>query len=586
MALGAMVLIFAVYGVLIASQFAPSPAPPLPDKIVLYMDLKSGLAELPPMPSFADPFKGSAPTVREYVAAIDKAASDPRVKGIYARLEPGKFSLAHVQEIRAALARFKAADKFAHIYSQGYGDIAGGFGGYYLASAFDEIWLQPMGIVSITGMALQAPYARGALDKIGVTPEFFQRKEYKTAYESLMREDMSPENEEMLGALMASITAEFMADIPAERGMSADEFKGYVDDGLFTAKAAEQAKLVTSANYVDVLIDNIKEAVTGEREYEDELFVAVPHYLADLRQAQAQNIVEQRLTPKKPVVALIYAVGAIMSTGSKSGIAAADKIAPAIMAAANDDDVQAIVLRVDSPGGSPTASETILRAVRKAQAKDKPVIVSMGPTAASGGYWISAYSEQIFALPTTLTGSIGVVGGKFSIGALFDKMGVNWDGVQWGENANLWAINETYSEAEAVRVNMMLDDVYESFLHRVIEGRGLSDDRAEELARGRVWSGAQAVEIGLVDQLGGLTEALNFTAELVGAEDKNGLHIVIMPKPKTPLEQFVELIGGSGMIFENLRILSDALAVFSPALEEARILHDSKSAVYESLRLD
>ena len=586
MALGAAVLLSLTFTLIVTYQAVSEKAQPLPDQMVLYLEFEGGLSELPAPPNFSDPFAGYKPTLRELVAVIDKAALDERVEGIYARLKPGAYSYAQVQELRDALMRFRAFGKFAYIYAQSYGDINGGMSGYYLASAFEEIWMQPMGVVSITGLNFQAPYLRQVLDTIGVEPQFFQRKEYKTAYEALTNKEMSPQNREMMESLLSDIRAELKADIPTERGFSKTAFEKHVNYGLFTAQTAEDVKLISKAGYADTLVKNIKALVLGDPESKTSLFVTVGGYLNDMKQRRAEKIMET-LGPKKPKVALVYAVGAIMPTKTGNGIAAADEIAPAIIAAAQDDTIQAIVLRVDSPGGSPTASESILRAVERAQDKGKLVIVTMGSTAASGGYWISAYADQIFVQPTTVTGSIGVLGGKVSLAKLSETLGINWQGVKWGENADLWSLLGPYSDIESARVNAMLDQVYDGFIERVARGRNMSPEQVDAIAGGRVWSGAQALEIGLADQLGGLTEALNYTAKQLDRKDKNDLAVIILPAPKTPFQQFLQLLGDSGAIFSNLKAQGELMNTLKPVMHELSVLRDPNLySVYEPLELN
>ena len=420
MGLGFIVLLnFFIALFILPMLFAkPDAAPSLPSEFVLFMELKDGLREMPAAPSFAEPFAGAKPTVRDMIDALDRAAEDDRVQGIVARMYDGSFSMTHVAELRAALARFRNSGKFAHIYSASYGEGGGGLGRYYLASAFDEIWMQPLGVVSITGVQADVPYFREVLDKMGVKPQFFKRKEFKTAYESITDRGMSANNRKMLNDIVGSIKGEILNTVPAERGMSIAEFEALVDKGLLTAPEAKEAGLITHADYGDVLLENIAEEITGERDLDGLKLVNFGGYV-NITRKEKNNF-------GKPKVALVYAVGAVMPTSeggglASEGIAAADKIVPAIFAATDDEKVSAIVVRVDSPGGSPSASEGILHALERAQRKGKPVIVSMGATAASGGYWVAAYADKIYALPTTLTGSIGVVGGKFALKGAADK---------------------------------------------------------------------------------------------------------------------------------------------------------------------
>ncbi len=583
MGLGFIVLINMVIGVFILSAIqSGESAQSLPSEMVLFLEFEGGLDEVPQQPSFSDPFVGKTLTVQQMVDSINHAADDPRVQGILARMRSGSFSMAHVGELRAALKHFRDAGKFAYIYSSSYGDGGGGLGRYYLASAFDEIWMQPLGVVSITGVHAEMPFLRGVLDKVGVEPEFIKREDYKTAYENLTNRHISPENKEMMERLVDDVRAQILDTIPSERGISKESFEALVDKGLFTAKDALDAKLITHADYGDVLMENIAEKVTGARDIDQLNMVKIKNYAK-------QALPEEGgiLGFGKSRVALVYAVGAIMPSaeggapmGGGNQVAAADEIAPAILDAAKDDEIKAIILRVDSPGGSPTASESILRAVEKAKEAGKPVIVSMGPTAASGGYWISAYGDKIFAQPATITGSIGVIGGKFSFAEVLQKLDVSFEGVSWGKNSGMWAIDRPFSESEAARINLMLDDVYDSFLARVAKGRKMDVAAVDKIAGGRVWSGLRAKEIGLVDELGGLSDALDFTAVSLGKQGRDDLEVVIIPAPKTALEAFAELIEGEVSFKNQLR---DILAPISQMMHVRENPRDFMT--YEELRI-
>lgn len=560
--------------------------PEVPDEMVLYLDFEEGLSDLPEKANFARPFEPPSLSVREIVDAIDAAGGDARVKGIFARMESGHFSLAHVHEIRGALKRFRETGKFAHIYSSNYGAMSG-MGRYYLASVFDEIWMQPLGIVTIAGLNAEMPFARAALDKIGVRPQFFKRKDFKTAYESLTNAEMSPENRQMTEQLIADISASVAGHIAEDLEISEKDFQILVNQGLFTADEAVESGLIDTADYADVLVKRIKQEMTGDPESGDEIFVPAAHYAAFLKHqaAHKSSVIPGRA--HKTEVALIHINGAIMpqDSGGRGGVAASEDIAPAILDAAESETIKAIVLRVDSPGGSPTASESILRAVERAQEKGKSVIVSMGGAAASGGYWVSAYADRIFALPTTLTGSIGVVGGKFVLQDLWTKIGVTWDGARWGDAAGMWSPNAPFEGRGLERVNAMLDQVYDNFIARVAKGRSMSEADVEKIAGGRVWTGARAVEIGLVDELGGLDSALDYTARALGLQDRTQLEVRIMPAPKTALEQLAELLGAQVRMADfATRIESWARPVLAYMDSRAPVQYEPLS-VYEDLRI-
>ncbi|MDB2683025.1 signal peptide peptidase SppA [Alphaproteobacteria bacterium] len=591
--LGFMILLSSAISIYMLSQFEGPKAPKIPDTGVLYLEFKDGVSEVQKTPSFAAPFVPKQPTLRDYVMAIDKAADDPRIVGIVARMYNGDFGLAHVQEIRAALTRFKEAKKFTRIYSTSYGEGGGGLGRFYLASAFDERWMQPMGIVAISGIRAEVPFLHDVLDKVGIQPQFMQKKEYKSAYESVTRSEMSDENRETLSDIVNGMRAAILADVPRDLGMSEAAFERLVDKGLFTADKALAAGLVTTINHVDVLSSKIKMDLTGDADSEENIFVGVSQYVKSFKPKHENALMAKKdEASKDPQVALIYAVGAIMSTNgedrAKDGVAAAEIIAPAIMEAAKDDSIQAIVLRVDSPGGSPSASESILRAVEVAKENGKPVIVSMGATAASGGYWISAYADKIYALPTTITGSIGVVGGKVALQELWNKIGVNWDrSVSWGENSGIWSFNTPFSESEAAQMDAMLDHIYDSFVTRVAKGRGMDYAAAEKLAHGRVWTGQQALDVGLVDEIGGLEEALNYAAMQVNEGDPDAVKIVVMPKPKSFQDQLIEMLSRSGAVYEGMRMQGQIAEMFQPMVREMQVMGSGEAAlVYEPLRVE
>jgi protease-4 len=558
----------------------------LPDEMVLYLPIDGGLDEVHVAQGFAEAFEDAPLTLKEAVDALEKAATDDRVKGLLVRLKSGQLGLSQAYELEQALQTFKASGKFAHVYSSSYGESGGGLGAYYLISAFEEVWMQPMGIVTIMGLNAEMPFMRDMLDKIGVTPNFFQRKKHKTAYENLTHSKMTAANKEGIERLVGDLRAEILNTVPERLEMEKGAFDKLVDRGLFTAQEAKDAGLITHMDYADVLVGNIKEAVTGDREAGDDLFVTFDAYAEDVLKGQYKR------RAGKPSVALIYAVGAIVQSADgggipgASGVAAAEDIAPAILEAADDDNIKVIVLRVDSPGGSPVASESILRAVERAQDKGKKVVVSMGGTAASGGYWISAYADQIFVHPTTITGSIGVVGGKFAFGDLFEKIGVNWDGVRWGDNAGIWSADTPFSRGEAERINAMLDAVYDGFITRVSKGRGMDKDAVDKVAGGRVWSGRRAVQVGLADQFGGLNDALDYAAELTGKKSRKDINVIIMPEPKTALERFIELLEGQAMlgrfIQENAGVI-DLGREFTGALQQVQRPNDFM--VYDSISI-
>ena len=585
MVVGAIVLVSAVVMALsFSSVYEGKKVAALPDKMVLYLELDGSIPDHPEDGGgIADVFSEPGPTLREFIAGIDRARDDKRVKGIVADLSGGGFPIAHVQELRAAIKRFEKSGKFAYIYGISYGDV-GSMGSYYLASAFDEIWMQPMGLVGITGMRAEVPFFKDVADKIGIEPQFFKRKEYKTAYESFTNSEMSEANREELTGLIDDISDVVVHDIAKDRKMSEKQFRALVDKGLFVDEEAKKSGLIDVLDYGDVLTRKVNERVTGDPETKDLAYVNVDDYISRTRphESIAGALIERKMgldgkdggSGGKPTIALIYASGVIMpSDFDGSGeVAAADDIAQALGEAAKDDSIDEVVLRIDSPGGSPVASETILRAIQQVQNEGKDVVVSMGSVAASGGYWIATAADRIFVLPTTITGSIGVLGGKVSMQEMWKKIGVSWGGVHWGKNAGMWSMNEPFSKSGAERMNAMLDNVYKNFVARVAKGRKMSEEDVEKIARGRVWSGKRAIEIGLADQLGGLDDALDYAARQIGAKDRSGVSIRVLPKPLSPVERLVNMLEGQVQVGDVAGVQAELLKPLLPLARQAAVM--------------
>lgn len=532
----------------------------LPDDMILAFNITDPIGEAERAPSLADPLAASGMTVSDLVGTLDRAALDGRVRGILVSLDNAGIELAHIQEVRAAIHRFRAAGKFAYIYTSSFADLGSGIGAYYLAAAFDKIWMQPVGMVSMTGLSLEFPFARDALDKIGANPQFLQREEYKSAMESLTSNQMSEPNREAMQSILDDLSRQIVADIAKDRGITPDVLQAQIDRGLLTGRDALKEGVIDHLDYADILVDKTREAITGATGGEEPPIVLIEDYFSAISQGKAGG--------EKANTALVRISGEIVpGSDPEPGYATGDYIASGIMEAADDDTIRVIVVRVDSPGGSPSASETIRRSMVYAKEKGKKVIVSMGPMAASGGYWVAVDADRIFALPSTLTGSIGVIMGKFELSALWGKIGVNWDSLSWGKNARLWSMNAPMSEGERQSLDLAIDDTYELFIERVSEGRKLSPDTVRALAKGRAWTGVQAQGSGLVDALGGLDSALDYAAEQIGLSDRSKLDIRIMPEPLTPLEQFMSLLGvqvSAGYYPEKIA------ALFGAVLPQAR----------------
>ena len=532
--LGAIMLFSILLGIVAGMIVGDKGA--LPDDMILTLDATQPIGETDSGRSLMSPLEANGATVQDIVATLDRAGRDERVRGLLVNFETGGVELAHIQELRAAVKRFRAAGKFAHFYTASFADLGSGIGAYYLASAFDEVWMQPVGFVTVSGLALEMPFARDVLDKVGANPEFLHREEYKSAMESFTNSEMSAPNREMMTSIVEDFAMQIAGDITRDRKIDAKTFQPLVDRGLIPADEAMKAGLVNRLGYSDLMLSAAREKVTGEEGAEEPETVSVEDYFdATLPDKPSKRVAN---------VALVRVSGEIIpGSEPEPGYATGEYIAEAIHDAADDDKIKIIVVRVDSPGGSPSASETIRRALLYAKERDKKILVSMGPVAASGGYWLTVDADRIFALPSTLTGSIGVIMGKFELSRLWDKVGVNWQAISWGENATMWSMNQKLTDSERQTLNQAIDATYTSFINRVANGRGMKQDEVRKLAKGRAWTGLQAKKNGLVDEIGGLDTTLDYAVELLKVSDRSRLRIVELPEPLSPIEQLMVLLG-------------------------------------------
>lgn len=536
MSLGVLSLILMVMSLITLSRFFTAPPPELPQKIVLRYVLEEGLYETQEagLSDFELPFASADMTVQDMIRAINTGANDKRVQGLVLRIKEGQYGLAHIQSLRRSIKAFQQKGKFAHVYATSYG-MTSGSGSYYLASAFDDIWLQPIGVVGINGFAYQVPFFKQLLDKVGITPDIIQIGDYKSSAENMTRQSMSKEHRDMMEDIIGNYYEQFVADISKDRNIPQETLKNLIDTAPINGKKALEHNLVNHIGYMDQFIDAI-DAITGK----DVGWVDLSVYNKAVRSAQKKF---------KNHIAVIHVDGPIMdTTGKGSGLLGEmsydlGDILHALEYAAEDKHINAIVLRINSPGGTPEASETLRRAVTLALEK-KPVVVSMGNMAASGGYWAAVNGSRIFAEPMTLTGSIGVFGGKISMGGLLDKIGINIDTVQEGKHATIYSPTRPFTPQEEKTVRTLMQDIYDTFLKRVAHGRGMDLETVQSLAQGKVYTGLQAQEVGLVDQIGGLDDAAVAALVLSGGEPKDGLAMLPYPKPRSSIERLFDLIVG------------------------------------------
>ncbi|ORW02553.1 signal peptide peptidase SppA [Mycobacterium kyorinense] len=510
----------------------------VPKGCVLELDLHAA----PPETGGFDPLAliagGGRPLLlREAVAAIHRAGDDPRVAGLIARVQLPAAAAGPVQELREAVAAFSAVKP-----SVAWAETYPGTLSYYLASAFGEVWMQPSGTVGLVGFATNAMFLRDALDKAGIEAQFVARGEYKSAVNRFTQDRYTDAHREADSRLLESLHAQVWQAVAESRKIDLDEVDALADRAPLLRDDAVSSRLVDRIGYRDEAYARIAELVGAEGispETGDADDDAAPPRLYLSRYARAGGPRPMPPIPgrrPKPAVAVVTVAGPIVSGRGGPRVlpfgtpsCGADTISAALRDAAADDAVSAIVLRVDSPGGEINASETIWRAVAKARGRGKPVVASMGAVAASGGYYIAMGADAIVANPGTITGSIGVLSGKLVARNLKDRLGVGSDAVRTNANADAWSINAPFTPEQHAKVEAEADLFYADFVQRVAEARHLSTEAVHEVARGRIWSGADAFERGLVDELGGLRTAVRRAKVLAGLDADADVRLVGYP---------------------------------------------------------
>ncbi|MGC4939766.1 signal peptide peptidase SppA [Kribbella sp. DT2] len=484
--------------------------------ILLELDLTRGVLETAPGSPLAAFRARHLPTVRELVVGLRKAARDEQVVGLVAHVGGPPLSLAKVQELRAAVAGFRAAGKRAVAWTESFGEVGGGTVPYYLASGFDEVWVQPSGELGITGVSVQATFVRGALDKAGVIPQFGKRREYKTAVDTFTEKEMTGPAREMASRLAESSYGQIVAGIAEGRELTAEQVRALVDQAPLSAEAGREAGLVDRLGYRSDVYDEL------HKRYGDETTALLVERYHRRGPRTVHDVLDQLPWPPKPAVAVIRVTGGI-TVGRNSGggplggpRTGSDTVTAALRAAADDEKIKAVVLRIDSPGGSYVASDAIRHEVLRLRSTGKPVIASMSSVAASGGYFVAMPADVIVAQPGTITGSIGVLSGKGVVRDALGRVGITQQAVSEGENARMYSAQEEFSPAQWERLEETLDRIYTDFVAKAADDRGLAVDALEALARGRVWTGADAHEHGLVDELGGFEHALQLACDRAG----------------------------------------------------------------------
>src|SRR5579864_3987607 len=481
--------------------------------LILELDLTDGIPEGPATDPVSAVMSVRKIRLPDLIAGLRRARDDDRVRVLVAKVGGSRIGLARMQEIREAVADFRASGKLAVAWAESFGEFAGGNLPYYLATAFDRIYLQPSGTLGLTGVAVEQVFLRDALARIGIGFQSAKRYEYKTAADQLTEQGFTGPAREAAERLAVSVVEQISAAIAERRGKTVEEARALLDRGPFLAGDALAEGLVDELGYRDEVYTAVRKAA-GKG--------AILQYLGRYQRLHMLAQRARRLPkPRERIVAVVYASGPIRQGRSSrgpvgGGAMGSDTVAAALRSAASDERVRAVLMRVNSPGGSAVASDTIWREVVRIRAAGKPVVVSMGDVAASGGYYISMAADVIVAQPGTLTGSIGVIVGKPVLEEALGRAGITTDSVAEGARATMFAPTHPFTEDEWERINAWLDVIYRDFTQKAAAGRRMPVERMHELARGRVWTGADAAANGLVDELGGMAAAAEIARRRAG----------------------------------------------------------------------
>lgn len=501
--------------------------------IVLTLDLRGGYSDQAPSSGPEVLFGGGIGFI-DILTKLDAAAKDDQVKGLYIRASEYGVGSSRAEEYRDAFLKFQDADKFIITHSQG--SYGGGPSSYRAIAASDEIWVQPGSDMIASGLALETLFLKGLFDNISVTPEFEALYEFKNAPNTYEEETYTEPHRRAMTELADSLWQVSLTDIAADRDMSVGEARSVLESSPISADQMIEANFATQLGWPEEAEDKAL-----ERAGEDAISVDIDSYTAPSSAFGS------------PVIAIVGGQGPIVIGGAGGSILqegsgfASDAIAASILEAGRDEDVKAIVFRVDSPGGSPTASDQIWRAIERVKEEEqKPVVVSMASVAASGGYYVSTGADWIVANRTTITGSIGIFGGKFAIEEGLARIGINAESIKVGGSfTGAFSTTEAFTDEQRVMIRAWLERGYNRFISLVAEGRNMSLDQVDAVARGRVWSGEDALEQGLVDELGGLSTAIEKAKILAEIEADSEIRLMTFPRSTPGFAMFGAQAGAS-----------------------------------------
>lgn len=536
----------------------------VPQKTVLQVNFDDNYSEVPGDDILYELADKKSMSFYDLIKAINIAALDSRVKALVGEVNMSALGMAQIQDLRAAIKNFRTTGKKTYLYSMGMGSFGNGTNEYYLASGFDEIWMQPNTEVGITGLDIEVPFVRGVLDKIGVSPEFYTRYEYKTAVSSLMDKEFSPQFRGEMNRLGNSLYNQFINDVSADRNIAKDKLKKLVNTAPIFAENAINQKLIDRVAYRQDLMETLK------LEYKSE-FMEITDYATTIKETKKSI----------PTIAFLVVDGVINSGTSSTNplkgdaIVGSQSVLEQLNTIAKDKNVKALIVRVNSPGGSYSASNEIWYALKKIkEVKKIPIIISMSNYAASGGYFIALAGDSILAEPSTITGSIGVLGGKMVFKGLWDKIGLNWGEIKFGDNAGILSANHNFSASEKAVFNKSLDNVYKDFTMKVSQARNIEITSMDKIARGRIWTGIDALEVGLIDEIGGIDKAIAVAKKKADIKPNESFNITYFPKPKSWQEKLSEVLNGGPQISVR-KIMMDLGVDFKDIKVLQRLEHDA-----------
>ncbi len=528
------------------------------DRSVLSLDLRGAIRDH----SAGESVFGNTPvSVVDIVTALNAAKDDEEIKGLFIRANGFGMSPASAEEIRLAIKDFQSGGKFVIAHAQGFEGTS--FTAYHAVSAADEIWLQDTTPFAVAGIRSETPFYGGIAEKYDAKVDMVQFHEYKNAANVYKEKGFTEAHKEATTGLLTSLFNTAVSQIAEDRGISDEKVRALFAAAPHSAESAKEAGLIDKLGH---LID-AKEYAKEKAGDKDAKFQPLTSYADSVRGTG-------------PVIALIGGQGPVVMGASNNGSSpfateltmGGDTVSNAFEAAVKDKRVKAIVFRVSTPGGSATASDQIHNATLRAKEAGKPVIVSMGQYAASGGYYVSTHADKIVAMPSTITGSIGVLGGKIALRDTYSKIGLNYEAVDiGGEYVGVYSTDEPFTQAQKAAYTEQMGDIYDDFTGKVAEGRGINIETVREIAKGRVWTGEQAKSRGLVDELGGLMTAIELAKDSIELEAGDKVRLKQYPRPKSAQEQLMDMLGGSVQSQQDLAKLSALLD--SPemkALIEAR----------------